>query len=486
MKYHDTASVPDSTLMHWLNTVLDDSVVEIRMQTGYFRFAAVQAVAKTLLKAAEDNLLTHVVIGANEGDTTQSDASNLLLRLGLERSNAKYGVVSFSNALFHPKVYHITREDGSQAAFVGSPNFSKPGLNGSNVEAGISLDTSECDPPETLSEIAAAIDRWFQEPKMGGFSEIRTEADIIALVAAGVLSKKRPPRTSGGMPSMLGARGVAQTRRPKLIVLPPWPADEDEEGAKDDDNGPEPEVNVPPNGTNGIAGPTQAIDIVEPFEPGGAVAPGLMPVVSRPGFPPYLRFEPESVEPTYGIYATTGLPLPGNAIGLILKLKRANSRYFRNESGNADVNVPITAAVTIRFGISGKHGRPRADITLSVLYIADDELIIDGGTVNSNISGYGYTESETGHPDIRLFMPAAVKGLVGEIKLQDRPLPGEGDIFVLKWPTEDNASYELAFLAPDSGYAVSAAGLYDAADTNHQLDGGACWLHAGDLPDWPA
>ncbi len=65
----------------------------------------------------------------------------------MPRTHAKLAVVNFSNALFHPKVFHIVRANGSQAAFVGSANFTVPGLTGSNVEAAVSIDTEAGDSP---------------------------------------------------------------------------------------------------------------------------------------------------------------------------------------------------------------------------------------------------------------------------------------------------------------------------------------------------
>jgi hypothetical protein len=426
--------------------------------------------------------VTHVLIGANEGDTTHSDASRLLLHLGPGRSKMKFGVVSFSNALFHPKVYHVIRDDGTQAAFVGSPNFTTPGLTGLNVEAGISLDTTSGDPAELLNEIAAAIDKWFTEPSMGGFSRIASEADIVALVAQGVLSEKRPPRASSGAAQSTDAPGPAQPRRPKLVVLPPWPVEEEveEEGDGAESEGEsEPEQQEPlPEGTAEAPLPVEGPEVVLP--PEGA---DRLPAVKRPGFPDYMLFEPDATEPTSGIYALTGAHLPHNAIGVILKLKKSNSRYFRNEDGTQDVNLPISAAPTIRFGVGGKHNRPRADISLSLLFVADT-VIIEGGAANSNISGYGYSSTESGHKDIRFLMPAAVKGLAAEIKVQQLPLPASGDVFVIKWPTEDTSNFELAFLARGSRSAIAAASLYASAQANGQLDGGACWLQENDLLDW--
>src|SRR5450830_1305656 len=207
MKYHDTGSKDAShALAWWFEGVLDDNVAELRVQSGYFRVDAARAIASALKRAVELNLPVKFVIGSNESDTTASDLSLLMAKIGMPRDTAKLGVIGFSNALFHPKVYHIVRNDGTQAAFVGSANFTSPGVTGTNVEAAVSLDSAKGDSEEVLSEIAAAVDRWFIAPVPEGISLISAIEDLEPLVAAGLLSVVRPPRISKKNPA--GEPGV--------------------------------------------------------------------------------------------------------------------------------------------------------------------------------------------------------------------------------------------------------------------------------------
>ena len=73
--------------------------------------------------------------------------------LNIPQRHISLGVVSFDTALFHPKVYHFIRENGSQTAYVGSANLTGPGISGMNIEAGIILDSQDGDSPTVLNEI---------------------------------------------------------------------------------------------------------------------------------------------------------------------------------------------------------------------------------------------------------------------------------------------------------------------------------------------
>lgn len=108
---------------------------------------------------ADDDGLIRIVLGSNSADPlTETDLTDLLQLVG-DGGDTKLTVVSFSNALFHPKTVHVTRADGSAASVVGSANMTARGL-GRNVEAGVVLDTRTGVPAALLASVASAIDRW--------------------------------------------------------------------------------------------------------------------------------------------------------------------------------------------------------------------------------------------------------------------------------------------------------------------------------------
>lgn len=472
MKYHDTgAKNPDHALARWFEQVLDENVTELRIQSGYFRLDAVRAIAPSLKKAADLNLPTIFVIGSNDGDTTHLELCQLMTRMGIPRANAKLGVVSFGNFLFHPKVYHITRKNGSQAAFVGSANFTSPGVTGGNVEAAVSLDSAGTEEERVvLNEIARAVDRWFTLPTPEGVSIVQSLADLDALLAAGILSSTRPPRiprTGAAGPLSMGG---GQPTRKKLIVLPPWP-DEPElpTDAVDGDSDAE--------GDNASKTPKPS-----PATPTSSSAPPLVSS-SQVGFPSYFIFASGTTAPTSGAEAMSGAPLANGAVGLLLKLNKDNARHFSGGVGTANISIPTATVGTFIFGVFGVHKRPRVELTMNIRYVADS-LVIDGGLAASNVMGYGFAPKESGHADIRMLMPAAVKGIASEAKIQGQPFPTENDLVLLEWPTPDTLSFGLTFLSKASVLSVKAHALYSAAEAKGELVGGACWLPAGFSPAW--
>lgn len=143
MKYHDTGSRdPSEALSTWLQEVINDEVSEFRVQTGYFSAKALGLILPVLERGAQSDLLTNCLLGSNNASTLKIHVEKLYELLGMPRTNAHLGIVSFGTGLFHPKAYHIRRNDGSQAAYVGSANLTREGL-ALNIEAAISLDTRE-------------------------------------------------------------------------------------------------------------------------------------------------------------------------------------------------------------------------------------------------------------------------------------------------------------------------------------------------------
>jgi len=190
VRYLDSGTTGvESTLGHWLEGQLVQDLCAIRIQTGYFSFSSVAQFANTLSTLAERGTV-RMVLGANQGQLTSSEVRTLwgAVRFG-HSDDSSLIVVSFRNALFHPKVYHVVRADGSSSAIVGSANLTPGGL-GRNVESLIALDSLE-DQQEVLDSIALAIDSWCS-PQEGVF-RIESLDDIARLEDEGILPPVSPP-----------------------------------------------------------------------------------------------------------------------------------------------------------------------------------------------------------------------------------------------------------------------------------------------------
>lgn len=176
---------------------------------------------------AEGNGNTRILVGSNGGETARETVEDLIRLAGPPRSNLRIGVVSFSDGLFHPKVYHFIRADGTMSAYVGSGNFTYSGVSGKNVEAGITLDTRDGDNGKVLLDILDAVDAWFVGNRPGLFPVGRA-FDLTQLVNAGVLgvpsSHNAAARAAaGGDREKLGSALAGLLRLPaisKPMVLP--------------------------------------------------------------------------------------------------------------------------------------------------------------------------------------------------------------------------------------------------------------------------
>jgi hypothetical protein len=155
LRYIDSGNRhPSQALGSWLQTELTPHVTELRWQSGFFSADGLRPFAGTLQRLATANLPVHVLIGSNDGDTLQADVAQLVGLVGLPRARAQIGIVSYAGAFYHPKTYHLKRDDGSQAAYVGSANLSLAGITSLHVEAGIILRRGRNHQAYRLSDMA--------------------------------------------------------------------------------------------------------------------------------------------------------------------------------------------------------------------------------------------------------------------------------------------------------------------------------------------
>lgn len=479
MNYLDTGTKDASqTLTQWFLDVLTVEVNAVRIQTGYFRFGATRVLLPLLARLKTQEITTHIVIGSNDSDTLHSDVSRLFAKLEMPRESAKLAIVQFTNALFHPKVYHITRSDGSQAAFVGSANFTEAAILGGNVEAAVSLDTRLGDSVEVLAQIAQAIDNWLAGGAHQVAHLVTSLHDIDKLLEAGILAKQRAIREHRSHVMARQPDALPGTRRSKLIVLPPWPDNESEE-ASDEDTAldlDEIQQEVPVAVVVGTepAAPTFGIDDAdEEF--------GLS-IETRPGFPEHILFEPEAVEATSGWAALSGTKLKAPYVGLIMKLTKDSARHFNGGTGTANISIPVAVAKTFRFGVFPRSGRPRAEFSLQIRYHSPTLRVEQ--SCSTNVMAYGVLPEDTGHSDLRMVLPTAVRKVAEEIDRNGLPLPKNGDIFLMEWPSDDFDYFKITFLESGCTEHARAVQAYESAEQNNQLMGGSCGLEKDISPEW--
>ena len=222
MRYLDNGNrkTGDEAVFPWLNTVLTPDVVGISWQSGYFDASVLGVFACTLERLASKDLYTAVLVGSNDGVTSDSAVSQLVDSLELPRRNAQLGIVCYSDGFYHPKTIHLSYVNHRQMAYVGSANLTSGGLTGLNVEAGITLDTAEGDSVEVLSNIRRATSDWF-DSRPDGFFPVAGHADIASLRDRGILvaeSVRRSRQSGRGFRDRLDL-----PRRGKPLVLPPLP-----------------------------------------------------------------------------------------------------------------------------------------------------------------------------------------------------------------------------------------------------------------------
>ena len=423
MRYIDSGSRnPADALGTWLQDELTPDVRELRWQSGFFSEDGLPPFVPTLQRLAAANLPVHVLIGSNQGDTLQAHVARLAGFLGLPRTAAQFGIVSYGGAYYHPKTYHLRRGDGTQAAYVGSANLTFAGVSSLHVEAGVLLDTQQGDPAAVLNAIADSVDEWFSAPPRPCLEVVSGPEDVERLTAAGLLSAIPTPGTR--VPEAAGG-GAAPPGliRPRLQPL----------------------IHFPGPG----AVPAAPLPVIAP------AGPILLPAVPRDPYPPYVLFAPGAVAPTTGIAALSGSALPGGYAGLVVQLNRDSSRHWRGGSGTANISIPVPTVSTLRFGMfQGQRPRPRAEYGFDMRYLYPS-IALRAGPTDTNVMVYGYA-GDPGHGDVRMVVPVRpAREIAMQVQQHARVMPAEGDVALLEWPTGGHPSFRLT--SPRTQLAVVAA-----------------------------
>ena len=470
MQYIDTGSRESThALGSWLSSLNADYIKHLRCQSGYFNGDGLAPLVPLIKSLAKRDLQISCVLGSNGGETNSKDIEVLVDLIGCPRARAKIAIVRYTTGLYHPKVYHLTRRDGSQAAYVGSANLTSAGVTGLNVEAGLILDTALGDPEQPLNQISSSVDEWF-DGKRQGVDIISENSDIQLLVDRGVLGVT-PPRPRN-LPVTDNAAGVTTGISLKpLLSFAPIPGIQ---------------ATSTSSSLRPVAGPATKRKTFPPGPTDTPVTGSTHPSTAREPFPAYVLFAPGATVPTQGTQALSGSTLPSGATGLIIRLNRDSARHFAGESGTANVSVPVATINTLRFGIyQGIYQRPRAEFQLQLRYIRGDGSQ-NIQSANTNIMVYGYVPEETGHRDIRMVIPAGPARDIREFAAEGGArVPVEGDPMILEWPTLADPSFKATVVDPNLSLFKELTSLLDLAENTNQLVGqSGCWLPPGLSPNW--
>ena len=449
MRYIDSGR-PDAheTLAAFFQNEKARHVVRLRWQTGYFSIDGLAPLLTTIEHLSSNNLPVDAILGSNDRSTLRSHVTELCACLHIPRPQARLGVVAFSGSLYHPKTYHITRNDGTKAAYIGSANLGFAGLSGLNVEAGLILDTREGDPPHILDEIANAVDAWFDGSRHG-VTLVAGEADAIALEANGILASVPAPRTAG-------SGGASTSNRPVRKPLFPFKRHR----SSGDINSAE-----------------------ETVTPATTASP-------REGYPAYVLFAADPDAATTGVQALSGASLPGGSAGIVVRLNKDSARHWYGQDGTANISVPVALISTLRFGLYSRDAnsdrkRPRSEFQQIARYVSTN-VTFSGEPHNAGIMVYGYTKGDTGHGDTRLVVPAPlVAGLRQQVAAAKLPAVQIGDVAIVEWPTMDDPTIRLTFFDRTTSFSAEVATVLDDAEMAGQVVGkAACWLPSDLSPPW--
>nr|WP_277988355.1 phospholipase D family protein [Salipiger thiooxidans] len=184
------------------------------MMSGYFELGGLGAFHDIILALNSKGGNIDAVIGANNKETIERDLNDYLALVQSPRKGVRTAIASYANGLFHPKVYHLTRADGSELAYVGSANLTNFGINSGNIEAGLLLDTRSKDDSAVLSQISASIDIWFSGTNPAA-TIIQSPLDVSSLVKNGIVGVKKKATVNGGSGASSG------TKKPSLKPVVP-------------------------------------------------------------------------------------------------------------------------------------------------------------------------------------------------------------------------------------------------------------------------
>lgn len=215
MRYVDSRSRhPGDTLYGWLKALLP-SAERFAVQTGYFRFDALELLSGDIVRMLEGGGRIDLVVGANEDRLSAADLDATLDMIRpFMPDRASLTLVGSRDGLFHPKAYYIETGDGRHAA-VGSGNLTVPGVT-HNIEAYVVL--SDSDDPAVLDDVRDAILAWRDTASTDALSRPVTDRLVQELVAERAIDPVPQLHMSG-----LKGRRSDRERLPRLPPIDSMP-----------------------------------------------------------------------------------------------------------------------------------------------------------------------------------------------------------------------------------------------------------------------
>lgn len=427
----------------WLSRAVNGEAARVRWQSGYFNSEPLGLIQSELQRVSAGRGVV-ALVGSNDGVTTTQSLEDLVEILGLPQPNSKVGVVQLENGIFHPKTFHIERTDGSQTAYVGSANLTGSGVS-LHIEAGVVMDSRLGDSENILTRVGGAVEEWFDEDRPGlhlvsGFD------DLQALRNDGIIGTERPPKPPRRVPDAGRAQRAAGAPLRRLLTIPRL----------------------------------QRRRAVRAAPIRGAIA-GLAIV----GYPADVLFAPGAVGPSHGADALTGVRLPHQSAGLVVRLTRDSTKRFDHRPGTSYISLPNECLASVAFGFGG-NDLPRAEFEFRARYISATGDLRAGATVtNITYQGVGPTPGRT-HRNLRVLVPAAVGELGADISRNGLHVPQPGDLALLEFPSPDDPIVRVTFSDPASRLHGQLAGIMDAAIAVGDAvgQGSAAWASPTVVPAW--
>ena len=213
LRYRDSATGAATDCPgEWFDSHVVEGIQAFRVQSGFFRYAALAKYESILRRLASEDRTLSFVLGSNLTDPlTVEDVESVLSIVG-GQARGHLTVVALRNALYHPKIFHVVGSDRSMAAMIGSANLTVAAL-GTNVEAWVEVESGDAHADHVLQNVAQATDWWHSTSAPGVF-RVDSLDDARALLADGILVDRETQRRSGTTfrPSMPGRRGARQRR----------------------------------------------------------------------------------------------------------------------------------------------------------------------------------------------------------------------------------------------------------------------------------
>ena len=157
LRYRDSATGAATDCPgEWFDSHVVEGIRAFRVQSGFFRYAALAKYEGVLKRLASEDRTLSFVLGSNLTDPLTIEDVESVLAVMDGRASSHLTVVALRNALYHPKIFHVVRSDRSMAAMVGSANLTVAAL-GTNIEAWLEVESGDAQADRVLQSVAQAL-----------------------------------------------------------------------------------------------------------------------------------------------------------------------------------------------------------------------------------------------------------------------------------------------------------------------------------------